>query len=316
MASICHSVVRAPAARVTRLDVCGVLPTSASNGCDYATTTSFVDITLTKVYQERQDALQLNANGDICTDKPKCPILRWYEVVITFCNVDPELFNIISAEPLVLNDEASPKAIGWNTLPTSACASNFALEFWVGTEDEGCSDGGVVYGYGLLPRVTQGTIGDITINNGNINFTVNAITRGANLWGEGPYNVIINETGPNAGNPANLLVAVPAASHKQFIWTELGPPPGVCGCQDLTPVVTVSPLAGAAPLAVTMTFPLINGSPILPAVIDWDDGSALQTVTSGTTVGHTYTLAGTYNALFTPKGFSSPTYTSANIVVS
>lgn len=316
MPSVCHSVVRAPAARVTRLGPCGELPDEESNGCDFATTTSIVDITLTKVYQERQDALQLNANGDICVDKPKAPILRWYEVVVTFCNVDPELFNIVSAEPLVLNDATVPEAIGWDTMPESASASNFALEFWVGTDDDDCEDGEVTYGYGVLPRVVQGTIGNITLNNGVINFTVTGITRGANLWGEGPYNVIINETGLNAGFPADLLTPIPAAAHKRFIWTKLPPPEGACGCQDLTPVFAVAPLTGTTAVARVGTFPLLNGEPILPAVIDWDDGTALQVVTSGVSANHTYAAPGTYNARYIPTGISSPTYVSADIVVS
>jgi len=315
MPSECHSVVRAPALRVTRLGPCGEILDSS---CAQATSESFVDITLTKVYQERQDALQLNANGDICVDKPKAPILRWYEVVITFCNVDPELLNIVSAEPLVMNDALVPVAVGWDTMPDSAASSNFALEFWVGTDDDDCEDDDVVYGYGLLPRLTQGTIGTITIGNQVINFTVNAITRGANQWGQGPYNVLINETGANAGFPGPLLTpGIPAAAHKRFMWTILPPPDGLCGCQDLTPVVGVLPLAGVAPLAVVLTFPLdANGDPILPAVIDWDDASPLETVTSGTTAGHNYAAAGTYNATFRPLEMSSPTYTSANIVVS
>ena len=315
MPSECHSVVRAPAMRVTRLDDCGAVVDSS---CAMATSESFVDITLTKVYQERQDALQLNANGDICVDKPKAPILRWYEVVVTFCNVDPELLNIVSAEPLVMNDAVTPVAVGWDSMPDSAESSNFALEFWVGTDDDDCVDGELTYGYGLLPRVTQGTIGTITIGNAVVNFTVNAITRGANQWGVGPYNVLINETGANAGLPGPLLApGIPAAAHKRFMWTQLPPPEGVCGCQDLTPIVGVLPLAGAAPLAVVLTFPLDDdGDPILPAVIDWDDASPPETVTSGTTAGHNYALAGTYNATFRPLEHSSPTYTSANIVVS
>lgn len=314
MPSVCHSVVRAPAARVTRLGPCGEILDST---CAFATTESFVDITLTKVMQERQDAFQLNANGDSCVDKPKAPFLRWYEVVVQFCNVDPELFNIVSAEPLILNDALTPEAVGWCTLPDSAAASNFALEFWTGTEDEGCEDGDVVYGYGLLPRLVQGMIGDVTVNNGVINFTVTAITRGANQWGVGPYNVIINESGANEGFPAPLLTEVNVRAHKCFQWTKLAPPVGVCGCQDLTPVVTVAPLAGVAPLNATLTFPLdADGVPILPAVIDWGDGSPLETVTSGTTAPHSYAAPGTYNAIFKPTGFSSPSYVSADIVVS
>jgi len=314
MPSICHSVVRAPAARVTRLGTCGELPTGASNGCDFAVTESFVDIALTKVLQERQDALQLNANGDICVDKPKAPILRWYEVVITFCNVDPELFNIVSAEPLIFDDAATPNAIGWCTLPESASASNFALEFWTNTEDE-CIGTAVQYGYGVLPRIVQGMIGDVTINNGVITFTVSGITRGGNQWGEGPYQVILNETGVNAGLPTDLLVAMNPASHKCFQWTKLGPPPGHCGCQDLTPVFAVAPLTGTTAVARVGTFPTFEGSPILPGLIDWGDGTAKQTVTSGTSANHSYAAPGSYTAKFWAKSYSGPTYTSATITV-
>jgi len=316
MPSVCHSVVRAPAARVTRLGPCGEV---LADGCDFATTSSFVDITLTKVYQDRQDALQLNANGDICVDKPKFPILRWYEVTITFCNVDPELFNIVSAEPLVLNDAVVPEAIGWCTLPDSASASNFALEFWTGTEDEGCDEDNLVFGYGLLPRIIQGVIGDVTINNGVINFTVTGITRGANQWGVGPYNVIVNESGPNAGLPGPLLSAVNVNSHKCFFWTELPPPDGFCGCQSLDPVdlaFSVAPTSGAAAVARVATFPLdANGDPLLPGVIDWGDLTADTVVTSGTTANHTY-VAGSYTATYRWTGGSGLTYTSAVITVS
>lgn len=315
MVAQCHSVVRAPAARVTRLGPCGEILAEA---CAFATTESFVDITLAKVYQDRQDALQLNANGDICVDKPKAPILRWYEVTITFCKVDPELFNIVSAEPLILDDSLVPEAVGWCTLPNSASSSNFALEFWTGTEDEGCDDEDTIYGYGILPRVTQGTIGDVTISNGVINFTVNAITRPGNQWGVGPYNVIINETGTNAGLPGPLLVAIDPTAHKCFQWTKLAPPEGFCGCQSLAAaarVFNVTPTSGVAATPRVATFPLDpDGNPLLPGIIDWGDLTADTVVTSGTTANHTY-VAGSYVPTYRWTGGSGITYTSPTITV-
>lgn len=313
MVAVCHSVVRAPAARVTRLNSCCEV---VSTGCDYATTESFVDITLTKVMQERQDAFQLNANGDSCVDKPKFPFLRWYEVVVTFCNVDPELFNIVSNEPLILNDAVVPQAVGWCTLPDSASAANFALDFWTGTDEDGCEAGEVDYGLGTLACIKQGMIGDVTIANGVINFTVSGITQIPNAWGLGPYNVLINESGPNAGLPGLRLTAMDPRAHKCFFWTKLAPPPGACGCQDITPLVTVSPLAGVAPLNVTLTIPTgVDGNPLLPGVISWGDLSAAQVVTSGVSVPHTYTLAGNYTATYKSTAYSAPTYTSAVVVV-
>lgn len=312
MVAVCHSVVRAPAVRVTRLDACGVVDETA---CAYAVSSSIIDITLTKVYQDRQDALRINANGDICVDKPKAPMLRWYEVVITFCQVDPELFNIVSAEPLIMNDALTPEAVGWCTLPDSANASNFALEFWTGTGDDECDDGEVTYGYGILPRLVQGVIGDITIANDAVDFTVTAITRPGNQWGVGPYNVIINETGPNAGLPGPLLLPISPSAHKCFQWTTLGPPEAACGCQDITPEFVVAPTSGAAAVPRVATFPLgEDGEPLLPAVIDWDDLTSPETVTSGTTANHTY-VAGTYNPTYRPLDESAPTYVSPTVTV-
>ena len=313
MASECHSVVRAPAMRVTRLDECGV---AVESTCSSATTEGFVEIALTKVFQERQDALQLNANGDICVDKPKAPILRWYEANIQFCNVDPELFNIMTAEPLVLNDAADPVAVGWDTEIGSAEISNFALEFWVGTEDEGCEDGEVVYGYGILPWMYQGNLMDLTIGNAVVTFTVNAITKKGSPWGVGPYNVLINESGVNAGLPGPMLTAIGPNTVKRFFWTRLAPPTGQCGCIDATPLLENTPAGGTAPEAITFTIPTdADGNFLIPGILDFDDLTANEVVTTGTPVVHNYTVAGTYNATYSLTEESGPVWTSADIVI-
>lgn len=313
MASECHSVVRAPAMRVTRLDECGVPVESA---CSSATTEGFVEIALTKVFQERQDALQLNANGDICVDKPKAPILRWYEANIQFCSVDPELFNIMTAEPLVLNDAADPVAVGWDTEIGSAELSNFALEFWVGTEDEGCDDGEVTFGYGILPWMFQGNLMDLTIGNAVVTFTVNAITKKGSPWGVGPYAVLINETGVNAGLPGPMLTPIGANTVKRFFWTRLGPPAGQCGCVPAAPELEASPLAGTAPEDVTFTIPTnSDGDFLVPGILDFGDLTANQVVTTGTPVVHSYTVPGTYTATYVLTEESGPIWTSAPIII-
>lgn len=313
MPTECHSVVRAPAFRVTRLDACGV---PVEGACSSATEECFVQITLTKVFQERQDALRLSASGNICVDKPKAPILRWYEVTVELINVNPSLVNIMTAEPLVLNDAADPVAVGWSTEVGSADLSNFALEFWVGTEDDECDDGATIYGYGILPWVYQANLMDLTIGNDVVTFTVSGITRKGSPWGVGPYNVLINETGANAGLPGPLLTPISAIEHKRFFWTSLAPPVGQCDCTDVTPVLEVSPLAGVAPLLVTVTFPVdVDGNPLLPAVIDWDDATADTVVTAGVDTTHSFTLAGSYDITYRLTTQSGPTWTSATVVV-
>lgn len=313
MPTECHSVVRAPAFRVTRLDECGELVESA---CSSVTSSGFIQITLTKVFQERQDALRLNANGDICVDKPKAAILRWYEVAVELCEVNPSLINIMTAEPLVLNDAASPVTIGWDTEVGSAELSNFGLEFWVGTEDEACDDGEVVYGYGLLPWVYQANLLDLTIGNDVVTFTVSGITRKGSPWGVGPYNVLINETGLNAGLPGPMLTVIGPNVHKRFFWTTLAPPLADCECTDTTPVLERSPAGGTAPEDITFTIPVdADGNALVPGLLDFDDLTANQVVTTGTPVIHSYTVPGTYNATYILTSQSGPVWTSGDIVI-
>ena len=253
--------------------------------------------------------MQLNANGDICVDKPKSPILRWYEANIQFCRVDPELFNIMTNEPLVLNDAVEPVAVGWDTEVGSAELANFALEFWVGTEDE-CDDDEVVYGYGLLPFMRQGMLTDLTIGNAVVTFTVNAITRGNSLWGVGPYNVLINQSGANAGLPGPLLTSIGPKVHKRFFWTTLGPPVAECGCTDAFPLLENTPAGGTAPEDITFTIPTdLNGDALVPGILDFGDLTADQAVTTGTPVIHSYTVAGTYTATYRLTTQSGPTWT-------
>lgn len=315
MASQCLPLLQFDSVRVTRLDRCGAVVDSA---CAYAVSEGVISLAMTENLQDRQEFLQLNGKGIICSDETVEPQLRWINFELTFCNVDPELLNIITAEPLVLNDAVSPVAIGWDTTTDAALNSFFGLEGWTNTGGDGCDDGTPDYGIFIMPFAQGARISNVvTLENANINFTVTGRTRKNSLWGTGPYNVRIIESGVDAGEPAPLLTAIGPKVHRRQFFTELPPPPGKCGCQDLTPTVVVSPLAGAAPLLVTLTFPLDpDGDPILPAYIDWGDASASQLVTTGVDVTHTYTLAGNYTAVFRPLAFSSPNYTSATVVVS
>jgi hypothetical protein len=81
-------------------------------------------------------------------------------------------------------------------------------------------------------------------------------------------------------------------------------------------VFEVLPLAGDAATVRTATFPVDgNGDPLLPGIIDWDDLTADEVVTSGTTVQHTY-VAGSYEPTYRWTGGSGVTYTSPTVTVS
>lgn len=314
MASQCLPVLQFDAVRVTRLTSCGA---PVDSPCAYATSESVVTLAMTNNNQDRQEFLQLNGKGEICVDATVEPQLRWIGVELTFCNVDPELFNIVTGESLVLNDAVSPVAIGWNTSQEGPLNSFFGLEAWALT-GESCDDGVPDFELFELPFIVGGQVSDVTLENGNINFTITGRTKRNSLWGVGPYNVRLIEAVLDNGEPAPLLTPILPTQHRRMFTTELPPPPSICGCQDLTPTVMVTPTVGVAPLAVTMTFPLdpANASSLLPAYVDWGDATPSALVTSGTTLGHNYALAGSYTATFRTLKYSAPTYRSATITVS
>lgn len=310
MASECLPVLQFDVARVTRLDECGE---PIDSTCAYAVSEGVITLAMTNNNQDRQEYLQLNGQGNICVDEAKEAQLRWINFELTFCNVDPELFNIITAEPLVLSDAAEPVAIGWDTTQDAPLNSFFALEAWTNTGGDSCTDGVADYGYFLLPFAVGGQVSDITLENANINFTVTGRTKRNALWGTGPFNVRIIEAALDLGEPAALLTAIGSTVHRRQFWTELPPPANSCGCQDLTPTVDVAPPAGLAAVLRTMTFPLDpDGDPLLPAYIDWGDATPSVLVTSGTTATHTYAI-GSYTATFRTLAYSAPTYSSVTI---
>jgi hypothetical protein len=311
MAAQCLPYLQFDAVRLTRLTSCGV---PVDSTCAYATSESVVTLAMTNNNQDRQEYLQLNGQGNICVDKTKEAQLRWINFELTFCSVDPELFNIATAEPLVLNDAEVPLAIGWDTTTDAPLNSFFALEGWTNTGGDACADGTPDYGYFLMPFALGGQVSGITLENANINFTITGRTSPNSLWGTGPYNVrIVEAAGADLGEPAKLLTAIGPKVHRRQFITELPPPLGVCGCQDLTPTVLVAPLSATAATLRTMTFPTDANGPILPGYVDWGDATPSVLVTSGTTLTHTYAV-GTYTATFRTLKYSAPTWTSGTIV--
>lgn len=313
MPSQCLPLLRFDAVRVTRLNNCGQVVDST---CSYATSQSVVSLAMTNTNVDRQDYLQLNGRGRICSDDTIEAQLRWIDIELVFCSVDPELFNIVTASPLVLNDEApTPRSIGWDTTTDASLNSFFALEGWTDTGGDSCSDGTADYMYTVLPFLIGSQVSDVTYENANINFTLTGRTKVPSLWGTGPYNVRLGEVAPTLGMPLPLLTTIGSNVHRRMFFTELPPPPTVCGCQDVTPALVVTPTSGPAATPRVMTFPTDADGPILPAYVDWGDATPVTLVTSGTTLNHTY-VAGTYTAKFKTTKYSAPTYTSATLTVS
>lgn len=306
MASECFSLLRFAAARVTKLNSCGAV---VEGSCSTATTVGgIITVAMTRELVERQDYTTLDGDGNICIPDTRAEILKWIPVEITFCKVDPEMYNIMTAEPLVLNDATEPVAVGWRTQQGSASNSYFAFEGWVRVSSSDCPDGDVEYGYFLLPFAKEGIIGDITFENAAVTFTVSAIATIGSQWADGPYNVRKILSGVDEGLPAPLLTDIGPLDFRHLQLTTLPPPLGGCGCEALPAVLAVTdPGPG---LTADMTIPDVN---LLPAYVDWGDLTAVQLLPVGTTspVNHVYAAPGSYTVTFSSTSHSAPTYTGS-----
>lgn len=304
MASQCFQPFKIPRVRVTLLDSCGVPDESA---CSTVSTKGIVTVEQTYEWEDREEFFQKNGDGEYCAQETTAPILKWINVALTFCNVDPEMVNIMTQSPLVLNDADEPVATGFRTRQGSAASVNFALEGWNRVAGQNACDGSdPYYLYNLWPWLVEGVMGDLTYENGLANFVVNARTKGGSGWGVGPYSVLSSEATATEGDPLPLADAITSTDHHHWELTKMAPPPDSCGCSALPLVMSV----GTAGLVATVTFP----ADTLPVDITWGD-AATTTHTSGSTAQHTYAGAGTYTVRLYPRAYSSSYYVDTTVTV-
>lgn len=301
MASRCFPMVRGRRLRVTRLDGCG---RPEYGECAYAVTKGFISLASTANIDEGEDITVENANGERCVFVPACPSLNGFSITISFCQVEPELYAMLSGQE-VITDPFTGDAIGFDTdTAVSACESGVALELWSTIPGQQCSEQGEgTFGYTLFPFVQGGVFGDVTVENGHVNFQLtNAATRDGSGWGIGPYNVQFDSN----GNPAPLSVPVSPTLHRRVFLTEIAPPEPFCGCQSLTAPEMEMSVTNNDP-EVEVEFTGTAPTPSSPGFIavDWGDGSALQIVPVTTAdpmtgdfteapVPHTYDTPGDY----------------------
>jgi|SRR6478752_3031313 len=223
MANNCFSLVRGRSMRVTRLDGCGnVVP-----GLDSSVVSDgFITVGLTAQTDEGTTISITNAAGKICILDEPCPKFLGYDISIEFCGVNPVLYEILTGQSGV--EDGAGNSVGFRVNSgVDACDTGFALEIWSNVPTAACEPGsGVSYGYFLIPFVKGGIIGDFTIGNDAVNFTLTgAASKDGSAWGVGPYDVVAADPGPGAGP---LLTAIDPKDHLHMQLTTVAPPEPDC----------------------------------------------------------------------------------------
>lgn len=232
MANKKFSLVRGRRLRVTTLDGCGRIVPSA---CSALVTDGFVSVGFTANVTEGEAITATNASGRNCVNVPGTPEFLGYGLELTFCEVSPELYAMLTGQAVVYDFEGN--AVGFRAssgVDLSQVA--WALELWSDVPGVACSDDPNAqgsYGYLLLPFVSGGVLGDFTLENNAVTFTIsNAATKDGSGWGTGPYDVV-----PTATGAGPLDEAIKPDDHLHVQWTSVAPP-AVGDCIPSGPAAT------------------------------------------------------------------------------
>lgn len=221
-------VVRGKRLRATLVDHCG-LPNAGAGST--LVTGGFVTVTYAPVWKDAEDLEQANADGKNCVADRTPPELKWYTVTAVFCDVDPELHNMFTNNPIV-TDYAN-KPVGFRVNKDVVTETGVGLELWTGTGSSDCEEplddsyltdeaaSAQGYGYWLTPGIKEATLGDVEIGASVATFTLSGITFSAPAWGKGPYLV----TATDANNtPGRLKTPIKKDEHLHYERVTIAPP--------------------------------------------------------------------------------------------
>jgi hypothetical protein len=310
MANKRYGVIRGRMMRATKTDSCG---RTTYADAQTLVTKGFISVAVTSNIDEGEAIEVRNANGDICIDDTPAPKVRNFGLEWTFCDVDPELYAMLTNQSVVY--DVNGDAVGFTVnSDVTAGDAGVVLELWSGVPADECAPGATgSWGYTMFPRLQGGTFGDFTLENGAVNFTITgAITKNGNSWGTGPYLVV----GDVNNDPTVLETALLPNDHMLQRLVTIPPPTETGGLVPLLDPLTSTTVTnltnGGTGLNASLTLvPVITPS-TEPFWIDWGDGSYTY-YTSGTAPHlHTYDAAGTYTVtIWTGAGSYSEDLTVA-----
>lgn len=264
----CGSFVGTAGIRVTRLDGCG-RPAFGENKEAVAVSAGIVSVEYEPEVEEGEDRSQVNAAGVMCVSDKAPDALKWFNVTIEFCNVDPSLFQICNPNWAIVRD-AFGNATGFEIGEKFSDTKGFSLETWpryVAKTGGLCGDDEdeddpldplQPTGYFLLPWVLGVAPDSWTLENGVATFSLKGRTKAPSPWKKGPYLVkrdanghpspLINPIEDGTGN-SGLVDPVTGEinkdpRHYHADITTVGPPTDWCGARDLIRPTCAAPLVG------------------------------------------------------------------------
>lgn len=288
--------------RVTRLDACG-RPVYGDDAV--VVSKGFISVAFTANTTETDEIRVTNANGETLAYEASVQELAGYGLELVFGEVDPELFSLVTGQEVVLDADGNPVGIDVDT-KVNLNGQGFALEVWAGVPSgDACSDEQAEgsYGYLLVPFLQGGILGDFTVENGGINFTITgANTKDGNAWGKGPHNDV-QLNGPAGSRVAGPLVeAVKPTVALRSMFTQVAPPEPTIGSRPLldptAPAITSVSATGSGMTRALAVVPDVGADD----GVWYEFGDDTWDYVLGGDASHTYATPGTYTVTANSNG--------------
>ena len=279
-------MLRGKRSRITSLDTAG----RVKYGDEQAVVTKgFVNFSLTTNMEEGETISLTNANGEACINESATPSFSGVGIEAEFCSADWSFFTKATGQRPVYNDAGTVVGITEST-DVDLSQVRFALEIWIGAQSGATPRDGAQgeWGYLLLPNVGGGVLGDYTIENDGITFSLTGMsTKNAGAWGAGPYNVDLV-----GGEAAPLFDPMLPNDHRRLQIVEIAPPEPRAGA---IPVLNPSaPALTALTTTPTGLSVLISPTPTGTDPVEYDFGDGQWDYAETGTYTHVYDAAGTY----------------------
>ncbi len=225
IATKCFQSIQGLCLRVTRLDSC-CRPPSSGTPDSFVVSDSFITLSLTAELEEPDEFTVKLANGKLCINEIGCATLKRYTVEVSLCQANPSLFEIMGGVNTVLDFNGD--IVGYEIDQDLGRCGKFSLEFWTRVPQDQCATGDFTnYVYWLLPCLQNGRVGDITIENGPLEFTFTADAIPSSTWGIGPYDVVAVD---DLNTPGPLLSSITCQTALHVQLTTVAPP---CDSTDI-----------------------------------------------------------------------------------
>lgn len=220
MSSRTYPAIGLHTVRITKEDACGV---PAWGDSVFAVSDGFVSVQVTANFTDIAEKSITSGRGRKCVRRPADSELDDLTLTSVFCKVDPELYAAITGYPIVV-DAQTGDVIGFDVdTDVRPSDTRYGMEGWSEAWDVlECDDASEVpWGYWLWPSLGGGRIGDYTLEDAAVSFSItDSHTYGGAGWGIGPYLV----TRDAAGAPSPLIDPMTKSKHQRQFVTTVAPP--------------------------------------------------------------------------------------------